>query len=154
MTGAAASAAQEAAQRAAVVAEARTWLRTPYHHRARLKGVGVDCGMLLAEVFPAAGVVKEFIDPGDYPADWHFHRDTERYLEVLRRYAPFDVAVADLQPGDVPVWKFGRTFSHGAIYIGDGQIIHSYINRGCEIATLDDPELLNRPIVCLSPWGR
>jgi cell wall-associated NlpC family hydrolase len=29
--------------RTAIVAEARTWLRTPFHHQGRVKHVGVDC---------------------------------------------------------------------------------------------------------------
>jgi cell wall-associated NlpC family hydrolase len=29
--------------REAVIAEARTWLGTPWHHQASLKGVGCDC---------------------------------------------------------------------------------------------------------------
>ena len=51
-------------QRQAVVAEALTWLGTPYHHRARVKGAGVDCGQLLAAVFEGAGVLRH-VDPGD-----------------------------------------------------------------------------------------
>ncbi len=31
------------ATRAEIIAEARTWLGTPYHHQGRVKGVGVDC---------------------------------------------------------------------------------------------------------------
>ena len=30
-------------EQAQIVAEARTWLGTPFHHQGRLKGVGVDC---------------------------------------------------------------------------------------------------------------
>ena len=44
-------------RRAAVVAEAATWLRTPYHHMGRVKNAGTDCLMLLAEVYEAAGVI-------------------------------------------------------------------------------------------------
>lgn len=33
------------------VAEALTWLGTPYHQQGRVKGVGVDCGTLLCEVY-------------------------------------------------------------------------------------------------------
>ena len=33
-----------------IVTEARTWVRTPYHHQARLKGVGVDCAGLVIGV--------------------------------------------------------------------------------------------------------
>ena len=57
-------------ERAAVVAEARQWLRTPYHHMGRVRGAGVDCATLLAEVYARAGMVEpvaiEF-----YPPDWH-----------------------------------------------------------------------------------
>jgi cell wall-associated NlpC family hydrolase len=31
--------------RAAVVAEARSWLGTPFHHQGRVKAAGVDCAM-------------------------------------------------------------------------------------------------------------
>ena len=33
------------------VQEALTWLGTPYHHQGRVKGVGVDCGTLICEVY-------------------------------------------------------------------------------------------------------
>ena len=49
-----------------VVAEAMTRLRTPYHHRGKLKGVGVDCAQLPLVVYAAAGLVEDF-DTGDYP---------------------------------------------------------------------------------------
>ncbi len=48
--------------RAAVVAEAHRWLRTPYHKHGRVLGAGVDCSMLLAEVFEAAGAIPH-VDP-------------------------------------------------------------------------------------------
>jgi cell wall-associated NlpC family hydrolase len=47
----------EAAQRATVVAEARSWIRTPYHNCADVKGAGVDCGMLLVRVFVDTGLM-------------------------------------------------------------------------------------------------
>jgi cell wall-associated NlpC family hydrolase len=37
-------------ERAAVVAEARTWIKTPWRHMADIKGAGVDCAMLLVRV--------------------------------------------------------------------------------------------------------
>src|SRR5690349_11447583 len=33
--------------RARLLDEARTWLLTPWHHNARVRGAGVDCGQLL-----------------------------------------------------------------------------------------------------------
>ncbi len=101
----------EGQQRAAIVADARTWIRTPYHNCADIKGVGVDCGMLLVRVFVDTGLVPPF-DPRPYPIDWHLHRDDERYLSFI-----FDRAreVAEPQPGDVMVVRYGRCYSHGGI---------------------------------------
>ena len=43
-----------------IVAEARSWIGTPYHNCADIKGVGVDCGMLLVRVYVDTGVVPPF----------------------------------------------------------------------------------------------
>ena len=39
-----------------VLIELNNWLGTPYHHAARVQGAGVDCLMLLLEVYGRAGV--------------------------------------------------------------------------------------------------
>lgn len=110
------------ALRAAVVAEAKTWIGTPFHHAARVKGAGVDCLMLLAEVYERAGVTATRINPPFYVPDWHLHRDAERYLEGLLRYAcPIDVPAS----GDIALFRFGRTYSHGAIVTEWPQLIHA-----------------------------
>ena len=101
----------EAKQRAAIVAEVRSWIGTPYHNCADIKGVGVDCGMLIVRVFVDAGLCAPF-DPRPYPADWHLHRSEERYLGFI-----FDrcAEVETPQAGDVMVLRFGRCYSHGGI---------------------------------------
>jgi cell wall-associated NlpC family hydrolase len=109
--------------RQAVVAETQTWLGTPFHHQGRVKGAGVDCAMLLAEVFERCGLVGR-VDPGYYPPDWHMHRDAERYLDRLLDHAR--ELVGPPRPGDVAVFRFGRTFSHGAIVIAWPRLIHAY----------------------------
>lgn len=113
--------------RAAVVAEARSWLGTPFHHQGRVKGAGVDCAMLLAEVYHRCGLVP-YVDPGYYPPDWHLHRDAERYLEKLMPHAR--ELAGPPEPGDVAVFQFGRTFSHGAIVVAWPVLIHAYWRRG------------------------
>lgn len=70
----------------AVVAEAKSWIGTPYHHMARVKGVGCDCLTLLAAVYHKAGVIPTIEIPY-YPPDWHLHRSAERYLYGLLQYA-------------------------------------------------------------------
>lgn len=113
--------------RARVVEEARLWLRTPYHHKAAVKGAGVDCAQILAEVYFAAGMLPTRPDLGDYPSDWMLHREEERYLAGIYQYGH---EVKDAKPGDVIVWKFGRCFSHGAIVVNYPTIIHAYRRAG------------------------
>lgn len=108
-------------KRQAVLAIARTWLKTPWHHRARVKGAGVDCAQILIAVYAEAGLVEEF-DTGDYPPDWMMHRSQERFLEFVRQYA--DQVEAPL-PGDLALYFVGRCFSHGAIVTAWPEIIHA-----------------------------
>ena len=117
--------------RANVVSEAMTWLRTPYHHRARVKGAGVDCAQILIAVYAAVGLIDEF-DTGDYPPDWMMHRSEERYLSfVLDRAEP----VAEPLPGDVALYKVGRCFAHAGIVVEWPTIIHaSNIDRAVVLA--------------------
>ena len=101
----------EADDRASVVREARSWVRTPYHAQADIKGAGVDCGMLLVRVFVDSGLVPPF-DPRPYADDWYLHRSEERYLGFI-----FDRTkeVAAPLPGDVMVFRYGRCYSHGGV---------------------------------------
>jgi NlpC/P60 family putative phage cell wall peptidase len=119
-----------AIERAAVVAEAEAWLGTPFHHEARVKGAGVDCAQLLAGVYHNAGLIPN-LNISHYPHDWHMHRDAERYLATVFQYA---VEVQGLEdrtplPGDIVVFRFGRTFSHGAIVTAWPMVIHAYVGK-------------------------
>jgi cell wall-associated NlpC family hydrolase len=116
----------ETAHRTAVVAEARSWIGTPYHNCADIKGAGVDCGMLLVRVFVDTGLCQPF-EPRPYPTDWHLHRSEERYLRFI-----FDRAgeVVEPQPGDLMVLRFGRCYSHGGIVtnVSPLTIVHAYFS--------------------------
>ena len=144
----------ELSERARVVAEARAWLGTPYHHRARLKGVGVDCAQLPIGVWSAVGLIEAF-DTGDYPADWHLHRDEERYIGFVRRYAS-EIAEASAQPGDLVLFKFGRAFSHGAILVAPGVVVHAVRKEGrVTLGDLGrDVDLIDRPRRYFSFWAK
>ena len=127
-----------------MVREALAWENTPYHPRARLKGVGVDCAQFPAAVYEAAGLI-EHIAPA-YSAQWMLHRDEEQFLGWVRRYAR-EIGRSEVGPGDFGIWKFGRCFSHGAIVIDPPLVIHAVIVGGGVIrAHIDrDEELLSRP---------
>lgn len=108
--------------RARIVAEAYSWLRTPYHHQAHIKGVGVDCVWLLIEVFRSVGIVAADFDPGNYAGEWYFHQTEEIYLTGVIEHAK---RIETPQPGDVALYKFGHCVSHGAIIVSDTLAIHA-----------------------------
>jgi NlpC/P60 family putative phage cell wall peptidase len=138
------------ALRAAVVTEAKTWIGTPFHHAARVRSAGVDCLMLLAEVYERAGVVAGRINPPFYVPDWHLHRDAERYMEGLLRYArPVDAP----EPGDIALFRFGRTYSHGAIVIKWPRLIHAYWSIGVVWGDANLFPLAGRAVRYFTPFG-
>lgn len=126
-----------------IVEEARSWLGTPYHHQAMVKGAGVDCAMILVAVYRAVGLIPAGFDPRPYPQDWHLHRDAERYLSNITRFCR---EVETPQVGGIAVWRFGRTFSHGGICIGSNQVIHSYVGRGVVLDDMGQAELSERGV--------
>ena len=121
----------QTATRARVVAAARAWVGTPYLHAADIKGVGVDCAMILVRVFCDLDLVPSF-DPRPYVKDWMLHRDDERYLGFL-----FDRArpVPSPEPGDVIVFRIGRCFAHGGIVTSGDPLtfVHAFSPTGCVI---------------------
>jgi cell wall-associated NlpC family hydrolase len=138
--------------RAAIVAEALTWEGTPYMSHARLKGVGVDCALLPASVYEAVGIIPT-INP-TYTADWMMHRDEEQFLSFVLPHAR-EIPEADLQPGDLVIWKFGRTFSHSAIVIDYPTVLHAVIRGGAVIRAdmTQDVDLIDRPRKCFSVFA-
>jgi cell wall-associated NlpC family hydrolase len=140
----------EEEQRAAVIAEAKTWLRTPYHHRAHVKGGGVDCAYLLIEVYHACGLIPS-IDPGEYPPDWMMHREEERYLGWVKKFAH---EVETPRPGDIALYHVGRCFAHGAIVVDWPTIIHAYIReKNVQISLGNQGWLEGRKVKYFSLWG-
>lgn len=145
---------ETAAKRIEIVAEALTWENTKYHHKARVKGVGVDCAQYPAAVFEAVGMIP-YIAP-EYSRDWMLHRDEEQFLGWIKQYA-YEVERDQVGPGDLAIWKFGRCYSHSAIVIDLPEVIHAVILGGGVLrANIDrDEELRSRPVKFFSVfWDR
>lgn len=112
-----------------VIAEAKSWLGTPFHHAARVKGVGVDCVNLLVGVFSASGLIPSFeIDA--YPQDWHLHNDAALFLDGVLKFADPVPDGETPQAGDVAMFRFGRHAAHGAIIVDYPLVIHAWRQVG------------------------
>jgi NlpC/P60 family putative phage cell wall peptidase len=134
--------------RAHVVAEAKSWLGTPYHHHARIKGVGVDCAQLLCAVYEACGCVPH-IDRGNYAHDWHLHRGEELFIRWLEMVGAKLLPHQQPEPGDVAVFRYGRVFSHGAVVVErccSGSVVHAYVGRGVISSRLNEEPLKGRKV--------
>lgn len=113
------------AQRSAIVAEARSWLGTPFHHQGRVRGVGCDCVGLLIGVARAVGLVAPDFDVTGYarsPNGKSLLDACDRHLERIAR--------ADMRPGDVLVIRWLHDPQHVGI-IGNHlhaglSVIHAY----------------------------
>lgn len=127
-----------AKQRVDVLLEANTWMGTPYHHHGAIKGVGVDCAHYLIEVYSGTGAAPK-CDPGAYPTDWHLHRSQEMFIEWVEKSGGREIAQP--MPGDIALFKFGRTFSHGAIMLTPTRLIHSLKDHGVVVNDITDVEL-------------
>jgi hypothetical protein len=126
------SAEQEEQLRRKIVAEAMSWVGTPYAQQGDVKQGAVDCSMLLVRCWVDTGVFQPF-DPRPYPPMWHLHRSEERYLGWMEALA---VEVQEPRPGDVAIFRFGRCFSHGGIVTAPGVLCNaSAIHKKC---TLND----------------
>jgi hypothetical protein len=93
----------------AVLAEAETWLKTPFHYQACVKGCGVACGPFLIAVYNAVGIPVD-ANVGHFPPDWHMHTTEERYLDTVLQYARV------VESPSQPIWfSFASTAStsHG-----------------------------------------
>ena len=143
--------ADDAVGRERVIHEAESWLRTPFHVDACLKGVGVDCGRLLSAVYGAAGFAVPS-EMGHFAKDWSAHTTEERYLNFVKAYAHL---VSTQEPGDIVMVKMvgSKVFSHGAIIINWPNVIHAYWGRGVELADATKGLLGGGEKLFFSPFG-
>ena len=93
-----------------VVAEARSWINSPYHHQARLRGVGVDCIGLVIGVGRALSLCApdfDFTGYGRTPDGKTMLSECDRFMTRIQR--------DEIRPGNVIVLRFERDPQHMAI---------------------------------------
>ena len=121
-----------------IVAEALTWLGTPYRHQASLKGVGCDCLGLLRGVWrEEVGPEPEALPP--YSPDWAEATGRETMYETLARYLreiPADPirSGAEANPGTIVLFRMiqdGPAKHCGILAEKDGapSLIHARQNK-------------------------
>jgi NlpC/P60 family putative phage cell wall peptidase len=112
--------------RIAIVAEARTWIGTPYRHQASLKGVGCDCLGLVRGVWRTViGDEPETAPP--YSPDWAEAFGEETLAAAAARHL-VPVEVGAIEPGDVLLfrWRAHLPAKHAAILVDSDRMVHAH----------------------------
>lgn len=124
-----------------IVAEARSWIGTPYRHQASLKGIGCDCLGLIRGVWRAVHGDEPEPVPA-YAPDWAEASGRECLVEAARRHL-IEIEAAAVAPGDVVLfrWRAGFPAKHAAIVSAPDLMIHAH--DGAAVAE-----------VALAPWWR
>jgi len=127
---------------AAIIAAARSWLGTPYHDQASLKGVGCDCLGL------ARGVWREVVGPEPfliepYSRGWGETGQIEVLAEGARRMMR-EIAMAEIGPGALVLFRMvpRAIAKHVGVMTGPDTFIHSYERLG----------VIEQPLTM--PWRR
>lgn len=113
-----------------VIAAARSWLGTPYHDQASLRGVGCDCLGL------ARGVWREVVCPEPFPIppysrDWGEIGPREVLAEDVRRMM-IEVDPAAAEAGALVLFRMKprAIAKHVGIISDPGSFIHAYERLG------------------------
>lgn len=117
---------EEAASRAKLLNYAETWIGTPFRDCADIVGPkgGVDCAMSLTRWHVDTGRLPPF-EPRPYSARAMLHSEEELFLKWVQDRLG-GVETTDPKPGDVLVWRYGKTFSHGGLLYNSDEVIHAY----------------------------
>ena len=120
------------ATREAIVAEALSWIGTPYRHQASLKGVGCDCLGLVRGVWRAV-LGGEPEEAPAYTPDWAEAGGGETLADAAARHlAP--VPLDAMRAGDVLLfrWRDGLPAKHAAILVAPDRFVHAH--QGAAVA--------------------
>ncbi len=110
--------------RDAIIAEARSWIGTPYRHQASLKGVGCDCLGLARGVWRAIHGTEPEVPPA-YSRDWAEARRRETLAEAAGRHMT-RIEIADMRPGDLVLFALNENSpaKHCAILVAPDRMVH------------------------------
>lgn len=126
-------------QRMAIIAEAREWIDTPYHHQAGIKGVGCDCIGLVAGVAFELDLAHCCDNHGPEWEKYHGYSMTPDPRLMRQGLTEFMTMIKkdDAEPGDV-LWlrsMGGALGQHLAILTDVGTIVHAYRMIGRVVET-------------------
>ena len=108
-----------------IVAVARSWVGTPYHHQASVKGIGTDCLGLVRGVYREV-YGREAEAPPSYTPDWAEASGIETMLKAATRHLDRR-SLETMALGDVIIFRLRPSMvaKHAAIVSEPQKMIHA-----------------------------
>lgn len=115
--------------RAQILAEAQSWLDTPYLHQASAKHAGCDCLGLIRGVWRTFYGAEPLVLP-PYTPDWAERSGRETLLEAAQSCL-LQIPIDQARPGDVLLFRMepNSPAKHCAILSAPDRILHAYWGR-------------------------
>ena len=109
-----------------VLAEAESWIGTPYRHGASMRGVSCDCLGLVRGIWRAL-YGNEPEHPGAYAPDWAEATSDDPLMEAAQRHMR-SRSSGNPQPGDLLLfrWRADVAAKHLGIMTRENRFIHAY----------------------------
>lgn len=129
--------------------ESEAWLGTPFVPYAAIRGAGVDCVNLCAELLKGCGFEvpanqawpRYAIDGGKHNRDSQLTAwlDNNRgFARVWMRGEAAHYTAAVAMPGDVLCFRLGRSAHHAGLLVAGTKFVHAMFGRKVMFATLAD----------------
>jgi cell wall-associated NlpC family hydrolase len=132
---------------------ARSWLGTPFHPHAAIRGVGVDCVHLLAEIYRETGLFAGYELPR-YTMDGGDHADSSQvlsWLEAHPRFRRLDLATEALAAGDLVTFRLGRVAHHVGLMLSEQTFLHAIRDCGVLESRIDEKTYARRFLLAYRP---
>lgn len=124
-----------AAQIAALDVAAESWKGTPFCEGSPIKGAGVSCHHLCAEVLFEAGLIARIPVPNG-PSRYSPAEPRSLIAEWVEQSGLFVAVEGPPMPADLLGFRVVNAVHHAAIALGGGRIVHSVMGHGVLIAAV------------------
>ena len=114
-----------------IIAEARTWIDTPFHHQGRLKGVGADCVGIIIGTGINLGLT-------DFNTVGYSRQPDGLAMRATLNEQMIQVTFDEVKYGDVLLFAFDQDPQHVGFFTDIG-LLHSYAQvKKCIEVSLDE----------------
>ena len=114
-----------------IVACARTYIDTPFHHQGRVKGVGIDCAGVIIGIGDELGLTN-------FTVTGYSRSPSENLIRKYLNEHFDEIPVDFVKEGDILLFCFDKEPQHVAIYTGEN-LIHAFMQvRKCVEHSYDD----------------